>query len=684
MRESFLTGKDLLEIVERASTIDERMGEEFVPAADNRCDDLVHSRLKNWCSTAALDDWNGFLKRLSFDGLDVETVKRALGKVRLKEKTPLPEWAAVLEETVKISLAMAENSIGWPAKERFIDNAEPLPFEDILAPFVLAARHRLTTLTGQAYGLLSSRAHAVLERSLLERLAYFSARALFLDFSIFRHKELPPALLQFEQLFEPESHSVYRQFAGMLHAGGLVAFFKEYAVLARLLASAISLWAGVNAEFIVHLASDRADIQQVFGCKENLGEVEQIQPLSPDPLRGEKVVLALTFASGLKLVYKPKDLGVEEAFFNLLACLNQMGITLPFRLLRLLNLSTHGWIEYVEHLPCKTPKEARRYYARSGMLLCLVYVLKGMDCHYKNIIACGESPMLVDMETFLQHQVRPGFRGVPDEPYLAYEQIMNSVIHTGLLPIRVIPKDGGAACDISGLGGEGLNDPNLDQGWVNVNTNAMAPGHEVAKEMRWPNIPFLDGAPLCLEDYNKELIAGFRQMYRFLEHRRDALLAPDGPLQAMARLKVRFIFRPTRVYTSIFRGLCDPKYLRDGADYSIRLDLLARKLVAENRPGLEPAGKAPRLLPVLAAEKQAVQMGKIPYFTAHTRSADMEVAPGQVIKQCFSAPSFEMVVARVKNLGSEDMERQIGFIRASLTRGTQKPPLNRHVIERSK
>lgn len=668
MCDIFLSGKDLRAMVERASTMEERMGDEFVAAGGGMCDDtLVNSRLKTWCRTAALDDWDGFLKRLSFDGLDVETVKRALGPAQLKENTPLPEWAAVLEEILKISLNIAENfPSGWPATERFMDNVAPLAFEDILAPFVLAARHRLTTLTGEAYGLLSSRAHAVLERGLLERLAYFSAQALFLEFSILRHKELPPAFQQFEQLLEPESRSVYRQFAGMMRAAGLAAFFKEYAVLARLLASTTSLWAEVNAEFLVRLASDRAGIQRVFGYEENLGEVEKVQPLFQDPLRGDKNVIALTFASGLKLVYKPKDLGAEEAFFNLLARLNELGITLPFRLLKLINRSTHGWIEYVERLPCKTREEARRYYTRAGMLICLVYILKGMDFHYKNIMACGESPVLVDVETLLQHRILSGCKGVADAQYLAFERMMNSVMHTGLLPTWVSRKDGrGTPCDVGGLSGGGLNEPHLEQGWVNVNTNNMAPGPEV-KELPPSNIPLLDGAPLRLEEYAEELIAGFKQMYRFLERRRDALLSPDSPLQAMARLKVRFIYRSTRIYATIFRDSLDPKYLRDGADYSIRLDLLARKHIAEIRQSIEPAGKAPRLWPVLAAEKQAVQQGKIPYFKAHTGSADMEVAPGQVIKGCFAEPSFEMAAARLRELGSEDLERQTGFILAAL------------------
>src|SRR3712207_8377597 len=50
--------------------------------------------------------------------------------------------------------------------------------------------------------------------------------------------------------------------------------------------------------------------------------------------------------------------------------------------------------------------EALRYYERAGMLLCLFYVLEGTDCHYENIIASGEYPVLIDTETLMHHRAR--------------------------------------------------------------------------------------------------------------------------------------------------------------------------------------------------------------------------------------------------------------------------------------
>jgi lantibiotic modifying enzyme len=56
-------------------------------------------------------------------------------------------------------------------------------------------------------------------------------------------------------------------------------------------------------------------------------------------------------------------------------------------------------VEVVEYLPCQNQEEIKRYYQRAGQLLCLLYVLGANDCHNENLIACGEYPVLVDLET---------------------------------------------------------------------------------------------------------------------------------------------------------------------------------------------------------------------------------------------------------------------------------------------
>ena len=93
------------------------------------------------------------------------------------------------------------------------------------------------------------------------------------------------------------------------------------------------------------------ELERLFGDGgEELGNVVELKPSLSDPHRGRRSVVALTFTSGRKLVYKPKDMGTEAAYHRLLAWLNEQGAPLPFKVLKVLDRSTHGWVELMKHV----------------------------------------------------------------------------------------------------------------------------------------------------------------------------------------------------------------------------------------------------------------------------------------------------------------------------------------------
>ena len=144
----------------------------------------------------------------------------------------------------------------------------------------------------------------------------------------------------------------HKQFVQNMLQGGLADFFREYSVLARLLATITDLWVEATVEFLMRLAADWPDLQRVFGVHGALDRVTNVESSLSNPYRGRRRVMALTFTSGLKLVYKPKDLGIEEAYYRLLNWCNAHGVPLQWKTLRVLNRSSHGWIEFVQHKPC--------------------------------------------------------------------------------------------------------------------------------------------------------------------------------------------------------------------------------------------------------------------------------------------------------------------------------------------
>jgi len=400
-----LTKNDLLHLVAAASTLDERLSVPSLPEEEATSKTAVNTRLETWCQVAVLGDWELLRARLAWDGLTVAAVEHALDTAQLRGDVPLPSWALTLSEALSIatscgSEAAAGELIGEQDR-RFLDPENPLPFEEVLTPFVILASQRCAAQAGVAYHLLSSEAHGRLQRHLLQSLAFYAGPTLYFVFALERIQQQS----SLERLLASDhNRAFYQRFVAHMLQGQLARIFQEYAVLARLLATISDRWVEATVEFLQRLAADLPDLQHVFGGAAALGSVSAVEAALSDPHRGRRSVISLTFSSGHRLVYKPKNLGLEEVYQHLLAWCNAQRAPLTFSILRVLNRSSYGWVEYVEHRPCEDQAAAQRYFQRAGMLLCLVYVLEGSDCHYDNLIAHGEHPLLVDLETLLQHR----------------------------------------------------------------------------------------------------------------------------------------------------------------------------------------------------------------------------------------------------------------------------------------
>jgi type 2 lantibiotic biosynthesis protein LanM len=636
----------LLKIVEQASTISERFGNCFVldETVDN--DKLTMSRLKTWCRVVAQENSEKLAKRLIWDDVDSGSLVKILGTVRLTNKNQLPVWTATLREALETSWETA-----YASTYRCLVTEKPIPFEEVLLPFVYLAKQKLLAKVGASWQLLSETAQIEMERHLLLKLAFLCTRSLEFEFSKFKADKT-------SEQQSKDSNLQYQAFIKILKIEGLLSFFQKYSVLARLVATTIDFWVEEKAEFLQRLALDLPIIKQTF--QENISHVVEIQFDLSDSHNQGRSVMALTFDSGLKLVYKPRNLDLETVYFQLLAWCNQQKVLLPFKLLKILNYKTHGWMEYVEHLPCEDRSAVQRYYQRAGMLLCLLYVLQGNDCHQENLIASGEHPVLVDLETLLHphaREVNP-MEDVGAQSLASVEFFENSVLRTGLLPRWEFGGDGGKAYDISGLGSFGEQEvPFRIQKWQNINTDNMALEYDTDVMSPEKNTPLLNGVVLFPSDYVNEIVDGFRQMYQFLSERREVLLGTDSPLTVFAHQKVRFLFRNTQVYGHILDKTLYPKFLQHGVDRSIELDALSRAfLLADTKPSIWS---------LLKAEVQAMEQMDIPYFFADSSSDALTINSNVVVEGYFKEPSYDRMISRLQQLNDGDLAQQIMLIRGS-------------------
>jgi len=651
-------------LVERSSTILERLEIGFLPSIPSKSNDIVRSKIERWCQIVTKGDLEKFQKRLAWDGLNLSTVRPAFGSVRLSDAQNFPLWVETFKAGIEASALISVETIEKGAANEYpcLEPQNPIPFEEVFLPFIQVGRQKLISQTGDSYHCLTAVAHANLERNLLGSLARLYSHAMELKFSVFRAQMQSPLSRILGQLQNTHPKHHYQAFIKeMLKGGGLLTFFQEYPVLARLVATVTDFWVDASKEFLQRLTSDWSTIEQTFQADTELGQIVSIQPSLSDPHNNRRSVIAVTFSSGLKLIYKPKDLGLEAAYFQLLTWLNQQGISLPFKLLKVLNRSTYGWVEFVEYLPCQDKEEVKRYYQRAGQLLCLLYILGANDCHNENLIACGEYPVVVDLETLMhpRFQEIAGLGEGAEALSLAHQQLGDSVLRTGLLPRWEVRSDGREAYDVSGLGGVGEQETSYRlPKWENINTDNMSLGHESARIVPQANAPSLEGITLLANDYVEELVDGFEQMYQFFVAQREAFLATDGPLTALAHQQIRCVFRPTQVYALALQKSLQPQCLRDGADRSIELDVLSRALLWSD-------SKHP-FWPLLKAELQALEQMDIPYFTAYSDSDALWISSNETIEQCFTQPSYNQVIARLQRLGDLYLAQQIAIIRSSL------------------
>lgn len=662
-----ISTESIPEIVEQSAFLEERLGGDFLPETRAEDSEEVEKRMAAWRKNCAKGDQTVFSKRLQWDDLDVGRARGLVGRAR-RANPELPQWARVLGP-------MIESSRGpWDEMKNdlaSIRGEQPVAFEEFLYPFLRLARENLREESGAAYSLLSEAAHRQWEWSLLLSLEAIAAATLDSEFTLFRNvpgnspRDSGPALSAWAETEDPKpqvaqptpSRQFYEPFLRSLEGDGLIRLFREYPVLARYLATRLSQWVEAAREFVLRLETDQPELETRFNQGRPLGFVIKLDPGLSDPHRGGRTALGVNFAAGVRLIYKPKMIASEAAYWNLLGWINRNAGLPPLQTLQVLDSGAYGWVEKIKHCSCQDQRGVEAYYYRAGMLVCLIYALEGTDCHCENLIAAGEHPVLIDHETLLQPCIRcfgpPGEEG----PLFLAGQFFysDSVFRTALLPRREI-RPTGESYDISGLGATEVQRTHRRQKvWENINTDAMRLRWEPTSFRPADNVVILDGEKVQAALYVDSMAAGFEQMYRFFQARGAELLAPRGLLRDWSGL--RFVFRDTAIYGSMLRRLTSPRFLRHGMDASIELERFSRPLLyAEDRPFNWP---------ILADERRSLLEGDVPLFRYAAEGDSLLLEGGGMIPQFFRASGFCQVQRRFRTLNEQDLERQLSFLRAS-------------------
>jgi type 2 lantibiotic biosynthesis protein LanM len=651
-------------IAAKASTIRERLGPDFEPAHGEGSRELADARMHAWLAAAARGDHPLFQRRLAWDGLDEHTAERVVAPLRLRSAAPLPPWTTALAEVMRPATPSSTD-------DRCLDREDPVPFEDLLIPFIIWARSGCMRQAASAYGAFTAAAHAMLERQLLKVLSGLASRTLLVELAADTAEQRSPLGL----LSNPEpSREAYNDFVARMLPGGLIAFFQEYAALARLLASTTMFWLDATAELLQRFCRDRRAICDALGISGD-SDVDSVESCASDPHNGLRSVVLLKLGSGERIIYKPRPMTIEAVWNDLLQFCVNLGAPADFRSYRILDCGGYGWAEYVRKAPCRDCEEVSRYVTRAGALLAIVYLLGGSDCHADNIIPAGEYPVLIDVETLLAPNPRD-CSAHTDASRAAHRLLWQSVMTTFMLPRWVRSLNGDRVIDASAFGaipGEAV--PANGPWWVDVNTDRM-------RITRMP--PPLEQKPAAREgglsrsvyQHEAELIRGFEAMYRFLASHRNDLLLPDSPFQRLRCAAVRFVYRSTGVYAAILDCLTRPEFLRDGAERSIEIEELAYAALSGERFDGRPGWAA-----IWRSERDAVERGDVPHFTTMPGELALYSSSEVVAPAWFPECSHDIALERLRSLNDPDLRFQVDIIQSTICSRVVRPEGGRHSDE---
>ncbi|HVJ81113.1 MAG TPA: type 2 lanthipeptide synthetase LanM, partial [Planctomycetia bacterium] len=426
--------------------------------------------------------------------------------------------------------------------------------------------------------------------------------------------------------------------------------FQEYPVMARQLARTCRQWAETGAELFDRLCRDWGRIETTFFGGDAPRKLIETSIGAGDTHRGGRTVAVLKFEDGRKLVYKPRSLAVDRAFGRMLSWVNGKRFPAPFRPLHVIDRGEYGWTEFVARADCEDAAAARRFYVRQGGVLALMHALCGNDLHEENLIAAGEQPVLIDLETLF---VAP----FPANEAEAIDARAGRIAGTSVVRVGLLPSPGAnGGLDLSGLGStENRLTPHPMLVLDNDGTDEMRMERRRVKMEGSDNVPAVGGAKMHAADYKDAILEGFETMYRLLATHRDECLAADGPLANFRGAEVRIVLRGTQTYGRMLQESHHPDLLRDALERDRFFDRLW--VDVKYRPDLER---------VIVSERKEMEEGDIPCFVADAASRDLVGGSGIRFPDFFDKSGMQFVRERIAGMGEEDLRRQTWFIRAAM------------------
>ncbi|GIH72515.1 type 2 lanthipeptide synthetase LanM [Sphaerimonospora thailandensis] len=610
----------LMAVLAAAAPFHERVSGEFFAPVTGRGRRQASERTNRWLKAAVGDDEDAKRALLHHRRRSGRDLGAGLVDVRLKDPRRLPDWGYAL---VDFLLAQPPTAGADPASGR--------PG----APFVAFRRavNRLVDIKdGTVRGVpVTPEACEDIAGQLIERLT----QVCFSGFA-----------------FEAQLAGTAGEMSAWLQSPGLdvsqsgwLDRLETLPGLAYVMGMACLQWKRVVHELFDRLGADLPELRRTLWGWAAPGPVTGYSGDSGDPHNHGRVVTLLTFASGERVVYKPKDLRSVVGLMDVCTLLNNHGLPLALHTRKVVLRDDYGWEEYVTAEPGTDEDSVRRFYTRLGMLARLAQFLECRDLWADNLVARGDTPVFIDLENILQARIsKPAH--LSDRIQSLWGRVEDTVVKTAVVTFPRVIAGGVQAQDIGCLA------PLQEQ--VAENSYGYPLGWEAP-----PYRPTWGAGELAdPRRYADEVIEGYRQMQACLTRNQELLADVRGPLALLRDAPVRYIWRSTWDCVELLRMSVSPGALIDGVAREVCLAHLFRSARETLR---EDPGRTD-ILEIVEQEIDAFRRMDVPLFVSRPASDSVFTPDGVEIPGHFSGTAWQRLQDRVADLAGFPVEEHLAVL----------------------
>lgn len=416
-------------------------------------------------------------------------------------------------------------------------------------------------------------------------------------------------------------------------------FFNIYPLLEHKLSQSIYEFQQFTLEILLHLKNDFDELESIW--EKRFGSLLALNISFGDKHDGKSVTI-LEFENE-KVVYKPRNLHTDLLIFQAVEFVQKYSITkknqLEFKFPKILNRQKYAWQEFIEHKECNSMNEVKKYYERAGIYLAVFFILGTTDLHYENLIASGEHPQFIDLETISygkQNELIKKFK---------YKYFDTSVLLTNLLPVDI--KNDVFDINLSGLF-------SVAQQSIMIKNSIL----EMHEEFDWiyRQVPFdfipeqnqvkVNGSLIKPDKVLNFLTESFEKaLHSIIDNKQEFLTLIQA--NTSSDMKIRQLLRPTRVYGKFLEFASSPAYLKSQNAQDKLFSILFKNFEASDFGYLR-----------VDEEIKQLSKGNVPLFYSKPFDNHLYSSSVLICESYFQANFIEFLKEKLEHLNSHIVEYQ--------------------------